>query len=206
MPLPQIKICAQCLRKFNAFSDAQDTCTSCLSKPHRNAPPIDPEEIEASLAELDEKHAMELDHDSEEHFERPDKPLIQIKAKNMPEKICPECQKPFTPTSGVQKWCSACGRQREIDSKKRWADRQAGKGGNISVASTPKLKKLEREVAATNKKLEKISPKSYNTQEVRAELIIGLLIQLELISPQQVESCDRFIREMHQNDGKLPEM
>jgi len=213
MPLPQIKVCVSCTRKFNAFSDSQDTCTSCLSKPHRQTAPIDPEEIEASLAELEAKHAEGLDdgheEDPESHFKRPPPTTVTtIKVKNIPERTCPGCHRPFTPTSGVQKWCSACGKQREIDSKKRWADRQALKDGKISVPTTPKIKKIEREVAEINKRIEKTPDKSYNSQttELRSELIIGLLVQLELVTPAQIELCDKFIREMQAYDGKLPEM
>jgi len=185
--LPQIRICVQCKRKFNAFSESQDSCPNCLAKPKRHADPVDPEEVEAALRALDKPE---------------DIVPTAITIKGFTERICKGCQQPFAPTSGVQKWCVPCGRDREIASKKRWADKQAGK---ITVASTPKIKKLEKEVAETNKKIEKNSAKSYNTQEARSELIIGLLIQLELVTPAQVDKCDKFVMEMR-HVRELPEM
>jgi len=93
MALPVIRLCKECKRKFNDFTEKNaDVCPGCLSKPTRRDEPIDEEAIEKKLKELEEKKS---------------EPII-VEGENM--KSCIDCGKPFMPRANVQKRCEACGK------------------------------------------------------------------------------------------------
>jgi hypothetical protein len=111
MPIPTIKTCAECGRKFNSFSIEHDTCLSCVSKPHRQYPPVDVDKLDEAYVQ--KKMVVE----KEEVIVKPE---ILLKPLVMADRECIDCRIPYAPTSPCQKRCIPCGAARKKFLKKKW--------------------------------------------------------------------------------------
>jgi hypothetical protein len=193
--LPQIRICKACARKFNAVTPDADTCLSCLSKPHKQSEPVDTEAVEARLKELDKKRAEEeivasapeLPEDEPELPEDDDEPRSDKKPtkiiRRFGERTCDDCRKQYVPTAPRQVWCPTCGKKHASMKSKPFMVNALGP----KLPEKPKL---------PDKPKVKSEPIVAPSTEARAEAILGILIQLNKVTPELVAKIDHFLREI----------